>query len=198
MPDIFQIQIKNALADPNLQSALDTNAENRLHARIQGYASLQEEWLILRERAHVVRAETIANLDQYLTQFIDKVESNGIIVHKAKDATEAVQIVLDIARHSDAQLIAKSKTMVSEEIGLNHALTASGIRVVETDLGEYIIQLRNEPPAHIITPAVHLKREQVGQTFHEKLGVPLTDDIATMTSVARRELRQTDVSRNHG
>jgi len=190
MPDIFQTQIKNALADPNLQSALDTNAENRLHARVQGYASLREEWLILRERAHGVRDETIANLDQYLTQFIDKVESNGIIVHKAEDASEAVQIVLDIAQHSDAQLIAKSKTMVSEEIGLNHAMTSTGIRVVETDLGEYIIQLRNEPPAHIITPAVHLKREQVGQTFHEKLGVPLTNDIATMTSVARQELRQ--------
>jgi L-lactate dehydrogenase complex protein LldF len=190
MPDIFQTRIKNALADPDLQSALDTNAENRLLARIQGYASLPEDWLVLRERAHRVRAETVTNLDQYISQFTARAEANGIIVHRANDATEAVQIVSIIAQQTGAKLVAKSKTMVSEEIGLNHALKSSGIKVVETDLGEYIIQLRNEPPAHIITPAVHLNREQVGETFHEKLGVPFTNDIATMTSVARRELRQ--------
>ncbi len=81
--------------------------------------------------------------------------------------------------------------MVSEEIGLNQALEAAGIQPVETDLGEYIVQLREEPPSHIITPAVHLRREDVGETFHKKLGIPLTDDIPTMTNAARTALRET-------
>ena len=87
-------------------------------------------------------------------------------------------------------LVAKSKSMVSEEINLNHALEAEGIRVVETDLGEYIVQLRGERPAHIITPAVHLRRSDVGQLFHEKLGIPYTEDIPTLTNTARKVLRE--------
>ena len=114
-----------------------------------------------------------------------KVETVGFIVHRAVDAKEARQIVLDVAQNHNARLIAKSKTMVSEEIHLNHALEEAGIRPVETDLGEYIVQLREEPPSHIITPAVHLRREDVGDTFHEKLGIPLTTDIPTMTDAAR-------------
>ncbi|MCJ7660755.1 MAG: LutB/LldF family L-lactate oxidation iron-sulfur protein [Anaerolineales bacterium] len=190
MVDTFHSHIRDALADPVLQSALDTNAENRLRARVKAKTSLPEDWMIMRERAHDVRAKTIANLDLYLAKFIARTEENGIIVHRANDAAEAVQIVLEIAQQNGAQLVAKSKTMVSEEIGLNHALISSGIEVVETDLGEYIVQLRDEPPAHIITPAVHLTREQVGETFHQKLGVPFTNDIKVMTSIARRELRQ--------
>ena len=190
MVDTFHSHIRDALADPVLQSALDTNAENRLRARVKAKTSLPEDWMIMRERAHDVRAKTIANLDHYLAKFIARTEENGIIVHRANDAAEAVQIVLEIAQQNGAQLVAKSKTMVSEEIGLNHALISSGIEVVETDLGEYIVQLRGEPPAHIITPAVHLTREQVGETFHQKLGVPFTNDIKVMTSIARRELRQ--------
>ena len=87
-------------------------------------------------------------------------------------------------------MVAKSKSMVSEEINLNHALEAEGIRVVETDLGEYIVQLRNEKPAHIITPAVHLRRNDVAQLFHEKLGIPYTEDIPTLTRTARKILRE--------
>ena len=85
-----------------------------------------------------------------------------------------------------ANLIAKSKSMVSEEIELNHALEKEGIEVVETDLGEYIVQLRHERPSHIITPAAHLRKEQVGELFHEKLGIPYTVDIPTLTATARK------------
>ena len=80
--------------------------------------------------------------------------------------------------------------MVSEEIGLNHALERQGLEVIETDLGEYIVQLRGEPPSHIITPAVHLRRQDVGRLFQEKLGLPYTEDISIMTNAARRTLRQ--------
>ena len=185
----FREQIRTALDDEVLQAALDANAANRLKARQSAYASLPEPLDVLRQRAHAMRAETIDNLEDYLDQFIAKVESNGIQVHRAADAEEAVEIALRIAE--GAELVAKSKTMVSEEIELNAALEAEGIRAVETDLGEYIVQLRDEPPAHIITPAVHLRRQEVGETFHEKLGIPYTDDVAVLTEAARLTLRQT-------
>ena len=191
MVDVFHKHIQDSLANENLQSALDANAEKRINARLGAIQSLPEDWNVMRKRAHEVRLHTINNLDVYLEQFINQVEENGVIVHHAADASQAVQIVLDLARERDCNLIAKSKTMVSEEIGLNHILEENGIEAVETDLGEYIIQLRGEPPAHIITPAVHLRKEDCAVTFQEKLGIPYTEDIATMTAAARNELRQT-------
>ncbi|MFN3492139.1 MAG: LUD domain-containing protein, partial [Anaerolineales bacterium] len=146
---------------------------------------------------------------EYLNQFITKNEANGVIVHRAKDSKEASQIVLQIVKdlpqsHKENQkeisvhqrssapqiLIAKSKSMVTEEIELNHALEKQNIKVVETDLGEYIVQLRKERPSHIITPAAHLKKEQVAQLFHEKLNIPYTEDIPTLTATARKILRE--------
>jgi L-lactate dehydrogenase complex protein LldF len=191
MADSFHAKIQASLDNPNLQMALDNNAERRLKARLQSYTSLPEDLQVLRRRAHLVRAETIAHLDQHLETFVSRLQANGLIVHHARDAAQAVEIVLGIARQVNARLVAKSKTMLGEEIGINHALEAAGINVVETDLGEYIVQLRGERPAHIITPAVHLRRKDVGQTFHEKLGIPLTEDVPTMTAAARRVLRQT-------
>jgi len=190
MTDPFHTHIQSALANPNLQIALDANAEKRISARQVAFASLPEELPVMRRRAHTVRADVIANLDHYLEQFINRAQMNGVIVHRVVDATEANRVVLDITQCQSNRTIAKSKSMVSEEIALNPALEAAGYQVVETDLGEYIVQLRGEHPAHIITPAVHLRRSEVGQTFHDKLGIPLTDDIPTLTAVARRVLRQ--------
>ena len=185
----FRSRIRASLADANLQSALDANAERRIKVRQNAFASLvnpQE----LRARAHLVRADVIEHLDSYLDQFIAHANENGVVVHRAADADQAIKIVLEIASQQEARLIAKSKTMVSEEIGLNHALENHGLQVIETDLGEYIVQLRGEPPSHIITPAVHLRRQDVGKLFEEKLGLPYTEDIGVMTNVARRTLRQ--------
>jgi L-lactate dehydrogenase complex protein LldF len=114
-----------------------------------------------------------------------------MIVHRAADAAQAVNIILDLLQQAGARTVVKSKSMVSEEVHLNPAIEKAGIRAVETDLGEYIVQLRDEPPAHIITPAVHLTRAQVAQTFVDKLGVDYTEDIPTLTAIARRVLRQT-------
>jgi L-lactate dehydrogenase complex protein LldF len=188
-PPSFSREIRRAIANPILQSALDANSERRLAGRHTALSSLPD-YLTLRQRAHDVRADVIANLDHYQKRFMHRLEANGMIVHRAADSNQAVQIVLDIARQHAACLIAKSKTMVSEEIELNHALQASGIQAIETDLGEYIVQLRGEAPSHIITPAVHLRREEVGLTFQEKLNTPYTTDIPTLTQTARRVLRQ--------
>jgi L-lactate dehydrogenase complex protein LldF len=190
----FRQRIRKSLANDPLQVALDANAERRVTGRVNAFASLPD-WRERRQQAHAIRAEVIEHLDEYIEQFTRNATQNGMIVHRAKDADEATKIIIDIVGAQyiaplHKPLIAKSKSMVSEEINLNHALEAQGMRVVETDLGEYIVQLRNERPSHIITPAVHLRRHEVGQLFHEKLGVPYTEDIPTMTDTARRVLRE--------
>ncbi|HUE97664.1 MAG TPA: LUD domain-containing protein [Anaerolineales bacterium] len=201
----FRERIRRSIKNETLQIALDANAERRVTGRLTAFASLPD-WRERRQQAHAVRAEVIEHLEEYLEKFTQKAEGNGIIVHRAKDAAEAIKIVLDVVesnvyrRWEDKDtddgsrrtplLVAKSKSMVTEEINLNHALEAEGIRVVETDLGEYIVQLRDEKPAHIITPAVHLRRDDVGKLFHEKLGIPYTEDIRTLTNTARKVLRE--------
>lgn len=190
MANPFKTHIRAALADENLQSALDANYERRRNVRLQSYQSLPADLQTMRQRAHDIRADVVTHLDTYLEQFVKRVQENGITVHRAADATQAVAIVLEIARQHNVRLVAKAKTMVSEEIRLNEELEKAGLKVVETDLGEYIVQIRGEHPAHIITPAVHLRRADVGKTFHEKLGIPMTDDVTTLTQAAKQVLRQ--------
>jgi L-lactate dehydrogenase complex protein LldF len=185
----FRNRIKRSLLDENLQAALDANAERRIAVRKYAFATLKNPEA-MRARAHAVRADVIANLDRYLAQFTNQLETHGTLVHRAESAAQAIQIILEIAKRNGVRLVAKSKTMVSEEIELNPALEAAGLRVVETDLGEYIVQIRKEAPSHIITPAVHLRRADVGRTFHEVLGIPYTEDIPTMTAAARQTLRE--------
>ena len=189
MTNLFRSRIRASLADENLQSALDANAERRIKVREDAFASLSDPQ-VLRDRAHAVRADVVEHLESYLEQFTTHAQENGMLVHHATDAEQAIRFVLEIAFQHGAKLIAKSKTMVSEEIGLNHALEKQGLEVIETDLGEYIVQLRGEPPSHIITPAVHLRRQDVGRLFQEKLGLPYTEDISIMTNAARRTLRR--------
>ena len=186
----FRQRIRKSIANESLKAALNANAERRVTGRISSLETLPN-WREKRQQAHAVRADVIEHLDEYLEQFIQMAAQNGLTVHRAKDADDAIKIFFEIAgkgSHS-SQLVAKSKSMVSEEIELNHALEAQGMNVVETDLGEYIVQLRHEKPAHIITPAIHLRRDDVGKLFHEKLGVPYTEDIPTLTNTARKVLR---------
>ena len=185
----FHSRIRQSISDGNLQVALDNNARRRTDGRLSAFASIPD-YQQRRARAHAIKADVVAHLDEYLQQFIAHVTENAIQVHHAADSAEALKIFLDIAHTHNALLVAKSKSMVSEEINFNHALEEAGLRPVETDLGEYIVQLRGERPSHIITPAVHLRRGQVGQLFHEKLGIPYTEDISTLTNTARRVLRK--------
>lgn len=186
----FRERIRRSIADEALQAALDGNAARRVEGRLNALASLPD-WRERRSRAHGVRAEVVDHLDAYLETFEARLTSNGIRVHHATDAEAAIQTVLEISGEAvEGKLFAKSKSMVSEEIELNHALEEGGARVVETDLGEYIVQLRGEKPAHIITPAVHLRRHEVGRLFEERLGLPYTEDISVLTATARKLLRE--------
>ncbi len=190
MADPFRKHIRTSLANTNLQTALDSNAERRHLARLNSYASLPDDIQRLRQRAHAVRAETIRNLDGYLAEFIRNAEANGMIVHQAKDGLEAVSQVLELVQGAGARRVVKSKTMVGDEIEINAALEKAGVQVVETDLGEWIVQMRGERPAHILTPAVHLRRQDVARLFQEKIGLPYTEDVAELTAATRRTLRQ--------
>jgi L-lactate dehydrogenase complex protein LldF len=186
--NLFKEKIREKIGDDALQIALDGNADKRTEARVNAFSSIPDH-KERRQRAHAIRKDIVENLDDYRQQFIHKVEENGIKVHQAENSEEAMQIFLEIAEAHDANLIAKSKSMVSEEINFNHVLESIGMKPVETDLGEYIVQLRGERPAHIITPAVHLRRHEVGALFHEKLGIPYTEEIPTLTNTARKILR---------
>jgi L-lactate dehydrogenase complex protein LldF len=196
--NLFRQRIRVSLGNANLQTALDNNALRRKAGRVAAFAQVPDHDA-RRERARAIKADIVARLDDHLERFAARVAANGIVVHRAKDGAEAVRLVLDLVgaavrRRPPADgappRVAKAKSMVSEEIELNRALADHGIRAVETDLGEYIVQLRGERPSHIITPAVHLRRQDVGRLFEEKLGIPYTEDIPTLTATARRVLRE--------
>lgn len=185
----YNSQSRTAIADPVLHTAL-VNLQERLGKGAElGYMGFPEG-PDLRLKAHDIRMETIANLDVILETLANNIRKSGGHVHFALDAQTAVDRCLDIARKHEVTMAVKGKSMLSEEIGLNNALAAAGIKAVETDLGEYIIQLAGETPSHIIAPAIHKTRQQVGRLFQEKLGIPYSEDPPTLTLAARKALRE--------
>jgi L-lactate dehydrogenase complex protein LldF len=157
------------------------------------------EWEALREMAAGIKAYTIANLADLLEQFERQATKLGVHVHFAKDAAEHNEIVLSILQKHNVKKVAKSKSMLTEECHLNPFLNRHGIDVVDTDLGEWIVQLRNEPPSHIVLPAIHIKREEVGELFHEKIGTEKgASDPTYLTRAARGKLRETFMEADAG
>ena len=187
--ETFDANARAALTDVQLRGALRKATvlfgERRL-AAAKGLGN----WEDLRSQARRIKDETLLHLDHYLEEFTVSAEKAGAQVHWARDATEANQIVTKLARERHARLVVKSKSMTTEEIHLNAALEAEGFEALETDLGEYIIQLAGETPSHIIAPAIHKTRGQIAQLFTDKLGIEPTDDIARLTITARQVLRE--------
>jgi L-lactate dehydrogenase complex protein LldF len=146
-----------------------------------------EEW---RERGRQIRLHTIAHLDYYLNLFVDNARANGVHVHFADTAQEAVELTLDIAEHAGARSVVKSKSMVSEELHLNHALESIGVEAIETDLGEYIIQLAGEMPSHIVIPAIHKNRYQIAELLSKEAGYELPPDTTALAGFVRKKLRE--------
>ena len=185
----FVEHAQRALHDAPLQQALDLLTNNFAPRRVQAMAALgnAEE---LRTQARAIKAQAIDRLDEYLDLFASRLQQLGVQVHWASDAAEARQIIGMIAKQTDTRLIVKGKSMAAEEIHLNPYLEEQGYEVLETDLGEYIIQLAHETPSHIIAPAIHKTRRQIAELFHAKLETPYTEVIPEMTQMARRQLRQ--------
>ncbi len=150
-----------------------------------------KEWEKLREQASQIKEHTLSNLDGYLLDFEKVAIQNGVKVHWASNAAEFNETVLKIIQNCKAKKVVKSKSMLTEECGLNPFLEEQGIEITDTDLGERIIQLRKEPPSHIVLPAIHLKKEEVGELFHEKLHTEKgNSDPTYLTGAARKHLRK--------
>jgi L-lactate dehydrogenase complex protein LldF len=186
--ETFKENAKAALADVQLRGALKNATSLFGEKRKQAVAGLPN-WEELRTQARAIKDEVLLDLDRYLKEFVRNAESRGAKVHWARDAAEANSIICGLTKERNARVVVKSKSMTTEETHLNDALEAAGMQVVETDLGEYIIQLAHEPPSHIIAPAIHKTRRQVGELFTAELGMPPTDDVDKMTSTARATLR---------
>jgi L-lactate dehydrogenase complex protein LldF len=184
----FDRNAKAALNDVQLRGAL-RNLANTFGERRKTAIATVENWEDLREKARSIKEETLLHLDAYLEEFTANAEQAGAKIHWARDAKEANSIVLNLLREKNASKVVKSKSMATEEIHLNYALEKAGINPVETDLGEWIIQLAKETPSHIVVPAIHKTKKQIADLFTEKVGIEPTDDVAVLTKTARDILR---------
>jgi len=185
----FRERAERALGDRFLQEALTIATTKFITLRREAFAELPEGDA-LRDQARAIKEATLQRLDHWLERLVENVERRGGQVHYATSADEARAIVLDIARRTGARMAVKSKSMATEEIHLNEALEAAGVTPVETDLGEYIIQLAHERPSHIIAPAIHKTKGQVAELFARELKRETVPDPEVLTRIARGELRE--------
>ena len=185
----FRERAGRAMRDTFLQEALGIATTKFIGLRREAFADFPEGDA-LRDRARAIKEATLQRLDEHLERLAASVERLGGRVHYATTPEEARAIVLDIARRAGARTAVKSKSMASEEILLNEALEAAGVTPVETDLGEYIIQLAHERPSHIIAPAIHKTKGQVAELFARELKRRVAADPEALTQVARAELRE--------
>ena len=154
------------------------------------------DWELLREEASRIKDHVLSNLSEYLAQFEQEATRNGIVVHWAADAKEHNEIVALLLKEHGVNQMVKSKSMLTEECHLNEYLEQQGIEVVDTDLGERIVQLAKEPPSHIVLPCIHKKKEEIGEIFHEHLGTPKGNaDPQFLTNAARLHLREKFLTR---
>ena len=184
----FRQRAAAALDDTFLRQALTIATTKFIDLRREAFDAFPEGEA-LRDRARAIKEATLQRLDHYLDQLIDNIERRGGHVHYADTAADARRIILDIARRTGARLAVKSKSMATEEIELNEALLEAGVTPVETDLGEYIIQLAHERPSHIIAPAIHKTKGQVAELFAKELKREVAADPEELTRIARVELR---------
>lgn len=189
-PATFHARASRALADPRLQAAVRGATVRMMTGRQVAVAAFPEMEAV-RDHARAIRAHTIARLDHYLREFEANVRRRGGHVHFAATAEEAVQIVVAIGRQHGVKTAVKGKSMVSEEVELNPGLAAAGIEVLETDLGEFIVQLGDDHPSHIVMPIIHRDRHDVARLFRARLGAGDGDvvDAGRMAGLARRVLR---------
>jgi L-lactate dehydrogenase complex protein LldF len=189
-PANFYTRVDRALKDPAMRAATKRATTRLVSSREIGIGAFPNADRI-RDHARAIRAHTVARLDYYLARFDEAVRARGGQVHWAATASDAVSIVTDIARQHGAKTAVKSKSMVSEEIELNPALAHAGMDVLETDLGEFVVQIDGDHPSHIVAPIIHKSRRDVAKLFQDKLQATDAEvaDVPQMTAFARRRLR---------
>ena len=187
-PETFKANAREALADKPLRKSLRT-AMDMLMTKRKIVLSDEQELQMLRTLCEHIRQRSLSKLPDLLEQLESNLTRLGVKVHWAETPDEACRIIHGIIMHHQGKLMVKGKSMVSEEIELNHYLADRGIKAVESDLGEYIVQMAGEKPTHIVMPAIHKTKEQVSELFHNNIGTPLTDDVDQLTGFARQALR---------
>ena len=193
----FKARIGEKLADQKLQAALRMLQSNFVKGRADRVLEL-DNFEEIRTAAAAIRDRALDNLDAYLEEFERNATARGATVHWAETTADVNRIVCELAAKYNVRKAVKSKSMVSEECSLNDALEAAGVQVVETDLGEYILQLAREPPSHIIAPVIHKGRDEVSDLFAEKHQRPRKTDIGELTREAREMLRSHFLSADMG
>lgn len=189
----FKHNAINALHDDKLQQALTRVQDGFINKRADAVSKLSD-FERLRDQGRDIKQHTLEHLDYYLEQYEASVQAAGGQVHWAQDSAEACQIIVDLCRQAEAKSVIKGKSMVSEEIGLNDVLIDQDFKVIESDLGEYILQLAGEPPSHIIAPAIHKTKDQISDLFlehHQKLGYhERLTEVPALVNEARSVLRE--------
>lgn len=189
--------ISNALRNADLRAAVMKATDSTKESR-QRIVDQIPYWEELRSKAHSIKKDVIENLDKYILQFEENCLNNRIKIHWAENSEDARNIILEIAKQNDVKKVVKSKSLTTEEIHLNDFLIEHGIESLETDLGEYIVQLNEQIPSHLIIPAMHLSRKDIGKLFSKKLGVKYTEDPTELLKIARRILREKFLSADMG
>jgi len=185
----FKSNARTAVNDAGLRAKIKKATGTSLTKRQETVKEIPD-WEELREKGHLLRKKVVDDLDRYQAAFTESAQSNGMVVHYAETHSDATKIIYDIIRRQSVRSVVKSKSMITEELHLNEMLEENGIRVIETDLGEYIVQLAGETPSHITAPALHKSKEDIARLFQEKLHIPYTDDPEELTKVARERLRK--------
>lgn len=194
--DFFESS-RAAVGDHELRRKLESASARHL----EHFAKVKAEFPAYddeRDAAHRVKTAAIEHLDELLIELVAKLEERGCKVFFAEDAEQARGYIVELAKAKGAKNVVKGKSMTTEEIELNPALKRAGIDPVETDLGEYVVQLRGERPSHIITPAIHLSKEDIGRLFTDKFGTPYTAEPEKLTAQARLSLRAIFLAANFG
>jgi L-lactate dehydrogenase complex protein LldF len=186
--DRFKAKAAEALRNPQLQRALERMQSHFVDRRAAALAELPD-FEAARAAATAARERVLADLPRYLERFEQAARAAGATVHWAETAEDANRIVTEIARAAGVRKIVKSKSMVTEECGLNEHLERAGLRVVETDLGEYILQLAHEPPSHIVAPVLHKNKDEIATLFEQRHGRPPQQEIEALVGEAREVLR---------
>ncbi|MEL0577812.1 LutB/LldF family L-lactate oxidation iron-sulfur protein [Pectobacterium punjabense] len=193
----FKDRIQTQIHDSIMRKAV-ANAQERIGANRQKMVDELGHWEAWRDHAAQIREHVLNNLDAYLYQLSEKVTANGGNVYFAKTKEDATRYILQVAQAKQAKKVVKAKSMVTEEIGMNHVLQQAGIEVIETDLGEYILQLDQDPPSHVVVPAIHKDRYQIRKVLHEKLGYDGPETPEAMTLFIRKKIREDFLSAEVG
>lgn len=185
----FKQRVDNQIHNEMMRKAV-VKAQETIGANRQKMVDELGHWEEWRDLAKQIRNHVLANLDAYLYQLSEKVQQNGGKVYFAETAEEATQYIRQVALEKNAKTIVKSKSMVTEEIGLNEVLEKEGMKVVETDLGEYLLQIVGDKPSHIVVPAIHKDRHRIRQELHDALGYEGTEQPEEMNAFVRKTLRK--------